>query len=122
MRRKYYRKSDDLLHQVNGLAKTISKAKRDGGVGFAIFLTGFIVLAVAAVLYFLKALLFFWIVLAIAIILIFGGAFFALKEKGLILEKCPICKSKTVKRNGRYGEYVCCIKYSEECDYTRSLK
>ena len=42
------------------------------------------------------------------------------KDKILEDRKCPICNSELVIKDGRYGEFISCIKYPE-CKYTETL-
>jgi DNA topoisomerase-1 len=37
-------------------------------------------------------------------------------------ERCPQCGSTLGVRSGRFGPYVACERYPEQCDYSRSLR
>jgi DNA topoisomerase-1 len=37
-------------------------------------------------------------------------------------EKCPLCASGVVLKSGRFGPFIACTKYPDECTFTRSLK
>ncbi|MGE5926961.1 MAG: type I DNA topoisomerase [Gemmatimonadota bacterium] len=40
----------------------------------------------------------------------------------LAQEKCPRCGSAIELRTGRFGPYLACVRYKENCDYVKSLK
>ena len=40
----------------------------------------------------------------------------------LAQEKCPRCGSPIELRTGRFGPYLACVRYKENCDYVKSLK
>jgi DNA topoisomerase-1 len=37
-------------------------------------------------------------------------------------EKCPTCASGVVLKSGRFGPFIACSRYPDECTFTRSLK
>ena len=45
-----------------------------------------------------------------------------LKPEELAKERCPKCGSPIELRTGRFGPYLACVKYKEQCDYVKSLK
>ena len=45
-----------------------------------------------------------------------------LSPEKLAGERCPKCGSRVELRTGRFGPYLACEKYKEECDYAKSLR
>ena len=41
---------------------------------------------------------------------------------GLHKEKCPTCGSGLVVRSGRFGPFIACARYPDECRFTRPLR
>src|SRR5213595_326416 len=41
---------------------------------------------------------------------------------GLPKEKCPTCGSGLVVRSGRFGPFIACARYPDECRFTRPLR
>jgi DNA topoisomerase I len=41
---------------------------------------------------------------------------------GLPQEKCPTCASGLVVRSGRFGPFIACARYPDECRFTRPLR
>jgi DNA topoisomerase I len=41
---------------------------------------------------------------------------------GLPKEKCPTCGSGLAVRSGRFGPFIACTRYPDECKYTRPLR
>ncbi len=41
---------------------------------------------------------------------------------GLHKEKCPTCGSALVVRSGRFGPFIACARYPDECRFTRPLR
>jgi DNA topoisomerase-1 len=45
-----------------------------------------------------------------------------LSPERLAGERCPKCGSRIELRTGRFGPYLACEKYKEQCDYAKSLR
>ena len=45
-----------------------------------------------------------------------------LSPERLAGERCPKCGSRVELRTGRFGPYLACEKYKEQCDYAKSLR
>jgi DNA topoisomerase I len=45
-----------------------------------------------------------------------------LSPERLAGERCPKCASRVELRTGRFGPYLACEKYKEQCDYAKSLR
>ena len=45
-----------------------------------------------------------------------------LSPERLATERCPKCGSRVELRTGRFGPYLACEKYKEQCDYAKSLR